>query len=227
MKTTLANHSIDEEKRLAPINSAMMADIEQRLSRCGVYGKSGVPASFKTLFKEHLRDIFLRVYTQKSAASQEWEHALDAMEAIFWSLVPPLSDSEYRNIVMGIPELVRLVRTLQAQNGIAPDKIDALLSALEYHHKKLLCPSFHHAHQNNGQHDAQAAPKDAELAKAILQMQDQLPDIADIGVDDLVVKHGEARPKHKLSGGKSAWLGLSRMFRHRSEENWELVLKTG
>jgi len=204
MKTTIASHSADEKKRLARIKSVMMAEIDQRLSQRGVYGKGGVPASFKQLFKEHLQDIFLQVYIWQSGAGREWEHALEVMDAIFWSLVPPASDSEYRDIVTGIPELVRLIRTLQAQSDIAPAKIDALLSAIEYHHKRLLCPSFYHANQDDGQGDAKTAPKDAELAKAILQMQAQLPDIADIDMDDLVIGHGEPRTKRKLSSDKGS-----------------------
>lgn len=212
------------------MKSAMISEIKLRLSQRGIHDKDRISAVFKYLFTQHLRDILLEVYSCHSMPGGEWEHALELVDTLVWSFTPPSSESERQQIIAALPVLIQSIRKLEKQAGISPVKINALLSDMEFHHKKILRLSSDAKKDNSlsltgGKGAALPAPgmapKDAELAKSILEMKAQLPDVDDIDMEEVIFAASKPGSNQKPFANKAGRPKPNRVFQSRPARGWE------
>jgi hypothetical protein len=138
MNTAVIGHFDASNRQHLLMQDAMLEELKQRMNQRGIYNKAGVPAVFRYVFKQHLRDILLDIYIWQPKKGWEWEQALTAMDLLIWTLTPPSTTRERQEIIKAIPLFIQSIKTLEKRVGIAQPRIDALLQEVELQHKRIL-----------------------------------------------------------------------------------------
>ncbi|MDD5034897.1 MAG: DUF1631 domain-containing protein [Methylococcaceae bacterium] len=154
------------------------------------------PVSFRTFIYNDWKDVLFLAYLRRDKNDEEWEHALANLDRLVWSITPPANAQERTNLIREIPVIVKAVKEGLDSISLDIHQIRSILKDLEICHMNVLRPgaSLKHSENSSQVQDVEVVSptrdvpiKDAELAKAMQEIESYLPDISNIDMEEVIM----------------------------------------
>lgn len=154
-------------------------------------GKS-TPAAVRSFLFNVWKDVLVLAYLRRDKQPTDWENALEVVDKLIWSVLPPADATERKAILQVIPRLLKAIRAGLESISLDPQSVAMALKELEACHVMRLSKSGQeHETSPGGPHSTLAEEsavveiRDPELAQAITEIKANLPDIENLSVKDL------------------------------------------
>jgi len=146
-----------------------------------------IPAAAQSFLFNAWKDVLVLAYLRREKDPTDWKNALETMDRLIQSVIPPVDAAGRQGLVQTIPGLLRSIRESLESISFDPHQMDALLKDLEGCH--LVCLRVTPGTENRAQPEPQEVTiKDPDLAEAIREVRCNLPDVDDISVEEMEVK---------------------------------------
>lgn len=132
---------------------------------------TGSPVQVRSFLYNIWKDVLVLSYLRRDKDSADWENALELMDTLIWSVRPPETAEERREIVRAIPPLVQGIKNRLEDISIDPHRIKEVLDELEVCHAAIINPG--------------SVKKDLGLADEISDIKSHLPDIDNIALEEV------------------------------------------
>jgi hypothetical protein len=155
------------------------------------------PTSLRSFLYNEWKDVLMLAKLREEKTPGEWEKALAVMDRLIWSVIPPSTPAGRAEIVRAIPSLLKQVKEGLESISLDSGQIKELLHDLEACH--LACLRAASSLQAKASTLAEVAAsartdetiiRDPQLAEAINEMKAELPDIENIGIEEIIVQGG-------------------------------------
>lgn len=174
-RTLQATHS---KERLRLSKRKVAYEIAQRLE-----GKT-VPAPVRSFLFNTWKDVMVLGYLRRDRSPADWEHSLDIMDLLIWSVTAPTDSTTLKKLVETIPTLMSSIRDCLDTLSLEPGSVTETLRELQ---------ACHNARLSGPVREPEAEPtvsrkveiRDPDLARAIVEIRDGLPDVDAFGLADL------------------------------------------
>lgn len=155
-------------------------------------GKS-TPAAVRSFLYNTWKDVMVLSYLRRDKQPGDWEVALEVMDKLIWSVIPPQDAQARKAIIQTIPKLIKAIRAGLESISLDPQSVANAIKELEASHVTCLSSPAGAAAAEGEAAKAEAAPpeepqveiRDPELAEAIIQIRSNLPDIENLTLQDL------------------------------------------
>ncbi len=169
-------------------------------------------AAFRSFLYNDWKDVLVLAYLRQDKMDGEWEHSLEIMDKLMWSVTPPTNPRERQEVIRAIPALLKSIKEGLESISLDPHQIAALLKDLEVCHMSALRSPV--SPRLGSESDplkemAKVFPtsevniKDAELAEAILEIRSHLPDISNVDIEEVVMGDAPMGGSRTDSGQKT------------------------
>jgi hypothetical protein len=156
----------------------------------------GAPAVVRSFLYNTWKDVLVLAYLRRDKQAGDWEHAVDIMDKLIWSVLPPTDAAMRKAVVQSIPKLLKEIRTGLESISLDPQSVATTIKALESCQIARLSKPLSEAHGPTSataplSHQADEAEtraveiRDPELAQAITEIRGNLPDIENFTIQDL------------------------------------------
>jgi hypothetical protein len=153
-----------------------------------------VPAAVRSFLYNTWKDVLVLAYLRRDKQAGDWDVALEVMDKLIWSVIPPRDPTTRKAIIQTIPKLIKAIRAGLESISLDPQSVANAVKELEASHVTCLSASAHEAEPGSPASDklAAASPaepsveiRDPELAQAIVEIRSNLPDIENLSIQDL------------------------------------------
>lgn len=179
-RTLQATHS---RERLRLCKRKVAYEISHRLE-----GKT-VPAPVRSFLFNTWKDVMVLGYLRRDRSPADWERSLEVMDLLIWSVTAPMDPNTLKKLVGTIPTILTSIRTGLEALSLEPALVTEALRNLQACHNARLSPPTSAVAEAQTVPEEAAAGKveirDPELARAIVEIRDSLPDIDDFALLDL------------------------------------------
>jgi hypothetical protein len=124
-----ARRALEERERRVGVQALVRGVIDERL---GAYDE--VPDVVSSLVYEGWEQVMLAAYGDGGTAGARWRSALATLDRLLWSVQPKLVDEDRRELLRGIPELLRVLRESLAEVAYDPRRLAAGFRELQALH---------------------------------------------------------------------------------------------
>lgn len=150
------------------------------------------PASFQSFLYNDWKDVLILSHLRQDKAAGEWEDALAFLDRIIWTVTPPKDGMARQEIVRAIPPLLTKIREGLESVSLDPHQIEAVLKDLEKCHMACLLAGKSKTSAAPGDaprtsKPAKIAIRDPEIAEAIVEFRENLPDVSAVDIEEVVV----------------------------------------
>jgi hypothetical protein len=121
--------AIEERERGVSVQALVRGVIDERV---GAYDE--VPDVVSSLVYEGWEKVMLAAYADGGTAGARWRSALATLDRLLWSVQPKLMDEDRRELLRGIPELLRVLRESLAEVTYDPRRLAAGFRELQALH---------------------------------------------------------------------------------------------
>ena len=147
-----------------------------------------VASAAKSFLLNAWNDVLVLAYLRRDKSSDDWDHGLAVMDRLLWSVTPPTDEKGRRDLIGAIPGLVKALT--EGLESISYDSLQSrtLMRDLEDVHHSVLRSALQPDSpipQVDPNKSLDVAIRDPELAEAIREIKANLPDIDDVGVDEV------------------------------------------
>ena len=177
-RTLQATHS---KERLRLCKRKVAYEIAHRLE-----GKE-IPLPIRSFLFNTWKDVMVLAYLRRDRSPSDWEGSLEVMDRLIWSVTAPLDPNTIKDLVESIPTLLSSVRSGLEALSLEPTIVAEALRNLQFCHNARLSPGSSELEPETVAEEAESKVeiRDPELARAIVEIRDSLPDIDDLIVVDL------------------------------------------
>ncbi len=153
-------------------------------------GKS-TPASVRAFLYNTWKDVLVLAYLRRDKQPGDWETALEVMDKLIWSVIPPRDSTSRKAIIHAIPRIIRAIRSGLESISLDPQSVANAIKELEASHVTCLsspagAETVSHGAKSSGAREEPAVEiRDPELAQAIVEIRSNLPDIENLTIQDL------------------------------------------
>jgi hypothetical protein len=150
------------------------------------------PTTFQSFLYNDWKDVLILSYLRQDKEPDKWEETLRLLDKLIWSVTPPRDLTERSEIIRAIPPLLKQVKGGLESISLEPHQVASLLKDLEKCHMACLRASSI-ASKTTGQITKNAPLenrikiRDPQIAEAITEIREHLPDISNIDIEEVVV----------------------------------------
>lgn len=153
-------------------------------------GKS-TPAVVRSFLFNTWKDVLVLGYLRRDKSPGDWENSLLVMDKLIWSVTAPLDANTRTGLVNAVPPLLKSIKVGLEVLSLDPQSVVTILKDLRACHVmrlSRLAGVIETADHGGAAADSQGKVdiRDPELAKAILDIRANLPDVENFGIADLV-----------------------------------------
>lgn len=155
------------------------------------------PTSLRSFLYNEWKDVLMLAKLREEKTPGEWDKALATMDRLIWSVIPPATPAGRAEIIRAIPSLLKQVKEGLESISLNSGQIAELLRDLEACHVACLRnAAAAHASVSTlsevvaSSRTEAAIIRDPQLAEAINEIRAELPDIDNIGIEEIVVQGG-------------------------------------
>lgn len=151
------------------------------------------PVPIRSFLLNIWKDVLILGYLRRDKSAGDWEHSLEVMDKLLWSVTAPVEVSSRMDLINAMPPLIKSIKA--GLEALSPDPriVAAALDDLAACHIVRLSRSAAGAEgaiERTGPLDGQIQQKvevqDPELAWAIVKIRADLPDVDNFGIADLI-----------------------------------------
>jgi len=148
-----------------------------------------VPEAALSFLYNAWKDVMVLAWLRRDKEPEQWSRALELVDTLILTAVPPADARVRQEIVHAIPALLQGIREGLETISHDPSVTSQALKELEAMHVACLKaqPGGEVAEAARPAPPSSVVIRDLELAEAIQEIKSNLPDIDDFGLDDLVV----------------------------------------
>jgi hypothetical protein len=181
-----ARQATQSKEKMWLAKKAVASEISLRLQ-----GKD-TPATFQSFLYNDWKDVLILSYLRQDKAEGEWENALALLDRIIWSVTPPQDTIQRLEVIRAIPPLLKQIKEGLESISLDPHQVAALLKDLEKCHMTCLRQSRIKdsavpAATPEKSPPARVAIRDPEIAEAIIELRENLPDISNVEIEEVIV----------------------------------------
>jgi hypothetical protein len=148
------------------------------------------PAAVRSFLYNTWKDVLVLAYLRRDKQAGDWEVALEVMDRLIWSVIPPEDANARKAIIHAIPRLLKAIRAGLESISLDPQAVASAIKELEASHVACLSPQGAESGQGKADKPGPAEEpaveiRDPELAQAIVDIRSNLPDIENLTVQDL------------------------------------------
>lgn len=158
-------------------------------------GKS-TPAAVRSFLFNTWKDVLVLGYLRRDKSPGDWENALAVMEKLIWSVTIPVDADTRSNLVNSIPTLLKSIKIGLEVLSQDPQAVATILKELRACHiarlsrlpagEMMLGQRADFAeHREAARESDKVEIRDPELAKAIVEIRANLPDVENFAISDL------------------------------------------
>lgn len=216
-RTLQATHS---KERLRLCKRKVAYEITHRLE-----GKKA-PAAVRSFLFNIWKDVMVLAYLRRDRSPADWERSLDVMDLLIWTVTVPTEPNTVQKLVEAIPTVMTSIRAGLEGISLEPMAVaEALRDLQACHNARLSHPALEEAVLTAQQ---KVEIRDPDLARAIVEIRDHLPDVGDFALADLVEPRGSVNSvpdeclakAHALESGQ--WVEFSENDKRiRAKLSWK------
>jgi hypothetical protein len=120
---------LDERERRLSAHALVQGLVEERLGAC-----QELPEAVRSLVAEGWEQVMLAAYLEGGETGERWRSAVATLERLLWSVQPKVADEDRRELLRGIPELLRRLRESLADVAYDPRRLAARFRELQALH---------------------------------------------------------------------------------------------
>jgi hypothetical protein len=158
-------------------------------------GKS-TPTAVRSFLFNTWKDVLVLGYLRRDKSPGDWENSLVVMDRLIWSVTTPVEAGTRMNLVNAIPPLLKSIKVGLEVLSLDPQAVTSILKDLRACHiirlshlpggeEELAGQRAGAAEQLAAQEQAKVEIRDPELAKAIVDIRANLPDVENFSIADL------------------------------------------
>lgn len=159
-------------------------EIAQRLQ-----GKE-VPLYVRSFLFNVWKDVLVLVHLRRDRSPKDWEQSLLVMEKLIWSLSTPVTSTTYERLAQIMAPLLKAVKVGLEAISLDPQTMTEILKELQICQDIRLSSAITGGSESKVpqtlQEHGRIEIRDPELAQAIVEIRDTLPDIENICLQDLL-----------------------------------------
>lgn len=152
-----------------------------------------IPAAVRSFLFNIWKDVLVLAYLRRDKQPADWENALEVVDQLIWSVLPPADAAGRKAILQTIPRLLKAIRIGLESISLDPQSVTTALKELETCHVTRLSRPAHEHPVESGETGQILAEEDGgsveirdpELAQAITEIRANLPDIENLTLGDL------------------------------------------
>lgn len=150
------------------------------------------PTTFQSFLYNDWKDVLILSYLRQDKEPDKWEKTLRFLDKLIWSVTLPRNATERSDVIRAIPPILTQVKEGLDSISLQSHQVASLLKDLEKCHMACLRASSM-ASKPTGQTTKNAPLEnrikihDPQIAEAITEIREHLPDISNIEIEEVVV----------------------------------------